>query len=124
MKKKVVVIGGGFAGSYIARKLQGKFDLTLIDNKDYFEFTPSILRTIVEPRHACKIQVLHKYYLSKANIVRGEVTKFNDKAAYIGKRRLEYDYLVICSGSKYNMPIKEQNLVIGILYLEPEQINK
>ena len=35
--KKILVIGGGFAGSYIAKKLEKKFDVTLVDTKDLKE---------------------------------------------------------------------------------------
>ncbi len=56
--KRVVIVGGGFAGAYVARNLEKKFDVVLIDTKDYFEFTPSILRTIINPDHAKKIQAM------------------------------------------------------------------
>lgn len=47
----MVIVGGGFAGACVAQALEPDFRVTLIDNKDYFEFTPSVLRTIVEPNH-------------------------------------------------------------------------
>ena len=65
--KSVVIIGGGFAGAYAAKHLENDFNVTLIDGKDYFEFTPSVLRTIVEPTHIKKIQVLHTHYFQQAN---------------------------------------------------------
>ena len=68
-KKNLVIIGGGFAGSFVAKKLENKFNTVLIDNKDYFEFTPSILRSIVIPRHLKKIQILHRHYLKKSKII-------------------------------------------------------
>jgi apoptosis-inducing factor 2 len=109
--KKLVIIGGGFAGSYIAKKLEGKLDVTLIDNKDYFEFTPSILRTIIDPSHAKKIQTLHSHYLHKSKIVRGKVVNVGDKVVKTTKGEFSYDYLAICSGSHYDSPIKEENIV-------------
>ena len=33
--KKIVIIGGGFAGSHIARNLEDKFEVILIDSKNY-----------------------------------------------------------------------------------------
>src|SRR3989338_3106921 len=95
MKKRVVIIGGGFAGSTAARKLENDFDVTLIDAKDYFEFTPSVLRTLVEPKHIKKIQSLHKNYLIKANIVRGYVKEVNKKYLMVSKNKFPYDYLII-----------------------------
>lgn len=117
--KKVIIIGGGFAGALAAKKLEKeKFSVTLIDAKDYFEFTPSVLRTIVEPEHIKKIQILHRHYLSKTRIIVGEVKKISEKNVIVKpindfQRKLYFDYLVIASGSSYNFPMKEKNLVIS-----------
>lgn len=111
--KKVVVIGGGFAGSLIAKELEQEFDVTLIDSKSYFEFTPGILRTIVEPQHASKIQVQHAHYLKRASIVVGDVTDATPSHVLVGKRKLPFDYLALCSGSSYNAPIKEQHVILA-----------
>ncbi len=112
MKKKLVIIGGGFAGSYIARKLERKFDVTIIDSKDYFEFTPGIIRTIVQPEYIRRIQILHTHYLKRAKVIVDCVTKIDKNHVYLGKSKIEFDYLTICSGSSYNVPFKEQNVVI------------
>ena len=109
--KKIVIIGGGFAGSYAARKLENDFEVTLVDNKDYFEFTPSILRTIVEPEHADKIQALHKEYLKKAKFVFGCVNKIEEKSVFVDNRKYDYDYLIISSGSYYKTPFKEHDII-------------
>src|SRR3989338_5693574 len=84
--KHAVIIGGGFAGSLLARKLESFFKVTLIDTKDYFEFTPGILRTIVEPSHIRKIQVMHSHYLRKARVIRGEVKEVTEKEVFFLKR--------------------------------------
>jgi len=112
MVKKIVVIGGGFAGSLIAKNLEKRFDITLIDTKDYFEFTPGILRTINEPDHIKKIQVMHSKYLKKAKIIIGEVSEASKEFVKVNGEKINFDYLVISSGSRYNGPIKEQNIVI------------
>ncbi|MDO8460552.1 MAG: FAD-dependent oxidoreductase [Nanoarchaeota archaeon] len=112
--KRLVIIGGGFAGTHIAKKLENKFEVTLIDNKDYFEFTPGVLRTIVEPLHIKKIQSLHTNYLKKAKVILGRVTNLTDKEVYSNNKKIPFDYLVICSGSSYNLPFKEKDVVIAI----------
>lgn len=109
--KKIVVIGGGFAGSYITRKLENKFDITFIDSKDYFEFTPGILRTIVEPGHIKKIQVLHTHYLKRAKVIVGCVDIVSKDYIILDNKKIHFDYLVICSGSSYNVPFKEKDIV-------------
>lgn len=110
-QKRVVIIGGGFAGSNAARKLENDFNVTLIDAKDYFEFTPSVLRTIVEPEHIKKIQVLHKDCLNKSVIVKGDVKEATKNYVIVSKTKFPYDYLVICSGSEYNLPMKDESTV-------------
>ncbi|NJO90468.1 MAG: RNA 3'-terminal phosphate cyclase [Chloroflexia bacterium] len=73
------------------------FDVTLIDTKDYFEFTPGILRTIVEPKHARSVQQLHSHYLSRAKIVVGEVKNIskNFTRSYLGVDDHLSDMLVV-----------------------------
>lgn len=108
--KKVVVIGGGFAGATAAKKLRGKCDLTLIDTEDFFEYTPGILRVLVEPEHYKKLHANHKDYLQGSKFVTGHVKKIEkDKVILMNGKKLNYDYLVIASGSNYNSPIKEED---------------
>lgn len=110
--KRLIIIGGGFAGAYIAKELEQEFDVTLFDTKDYFEFTPSVLRTLVEPEHIQKIEVLHSRYLKHATIIREAVTRVLSREIIAGKKCYSFDYLVIASGSRYNSPIKEQDIII------------
>ena len=35
-----MILGGGFAGSQIARDLRGKRRVTVVETKSYFEFVP------------------------------------------------------------------------------------
>ncbi len=113
MMKKVVILGGGFAGSLAAKKLQKDFEVTLIDTKDYFEFTPGILRTIVEPRHIKRVQVLHRHYLKKAHFIKEEVTDILPNEVRTGKKIIPFDYLIIASGSRYNPPIKAKSIILS-----------
>ncbi|GAM19741.1 hypothetical protein SAMD00019534_029160 [Acytostelium subglobosum LB1] len=110
-RKRVVVVGGGFSGSMVAQQLENDFQVTLIDTKDYFEFTPSILRTIVEPTHIKSIQVLHSHYLKHTNVVQKEVTGVHKGEVVLDDRTVPFDYLVLNSGSSYNSPFKESSVV-------------
>jgi apoptosis-inducing factor 2 len=109
--KKLVIIGGGFTGSFIAKNLENEFDVTLIDSKDYFEYTPSVLRCIVEPDYIKKIQVMHDHYLKKAKVINGCVKDLDEKEVIVNEEKIRYDYLIIASGSSYEAPFKEQNIV-------------
>ncbi len=112
-QKRVVVIGGGFCGAMVARKLQKSFEVTLVDTKEYFEYTPGILRTIVHPNHIAKIQSRHETYLPDATIVTGEVSRISKDAAFIGSKKFPFDYLVIAAGSRYTPPIKDTSAFLA-----------
>lgn len=122
--KKVVVIGGGFAGSYVAKKLQRNFEVTLIDDKEYFEFTPSVLKVLINPRLSKKIHLMHKDYLKKTNLIVGNVTGIQNNFVLVKGKKVKFDYLVICSGSKYNLPIKSENVVLASRTSEILNYNK
>ena len=111
--KKLIVTGGGFAVAKISRRLENYFEVTLIDEKEYFEFTPGILRSITNPKHLKKIQINHKDYLKKSKFVLGKVSKIWEDYIFVNKEGIKYDYLVICSGSRYESPIKDRDIVIA-----------
>ncbi len=110
--KRLIIIGGGFSGAYLAKKLQNKFDLTLIDSKEYFEFTPSVLKALVQPKLIPKIQVRHQNYLQKAKLIFDPVQKITQNKVYTEKYTLSFDYLVISSGSSYSLPIKSNEIIL------------
>lgn len=109
--RKIVIVGGGFAGSTAARKLEADFDVTLIDTKDYFEFTPGVLRTIVDPSHLDSIQVRHEDYLRQAKFVHDEVIRVKKDQVQTKDKAFDFDYLLLCCGSSYRLPFKEGDLV-------------
>ncbi|NCO11124.1 hypothetical protein CO038_02910 [Candidatus Pacearchaeota archaeon CG_4_9_14_0_2_um_filter_39_13] len=103
--KKVIIIGGGFAGTQVAKTLESKFQVILIDTKDYFEFTPGILRLAVEPECSKKIRIPHKSYLKKAKVLKGSVNSISGDYVVFGNKKLEFDYLVLATGAKYGLDL-------------------
>jgi hypothetical protein len=55
--KRVVVVGGSFAGRRLERLLSasGHFDVTLVDAKGFWEYHPAACRALVEPSAAARI---------------------------------------------------------------------
>ncbi len=122
MAKKIVIIGGGFAGSEIVRLLDKneKFETTLIDNKNYFEFTPSVVRVIGDPTYTRKIQAFHEHYLKNSKVFIGKAydIKYKEKKVVVKTERgeidFDYDYLIIASGSDYSPPFKDSDIVLPV----------
>lgn len=106
----MVIIGGGFAGTTLAQELESDFDVTLIDSKGYFEFTPGILRTIVEPEHRKKVQAKFDGFLGNTQFIKGSVKHIGKDSVQLQRKKIPFDYLALCAGSRYASPIKEETV--------------
>eukprot|EP01125_Pyxidicula_operculata_P008645 TRINITY_DN2882_c0_g1_i1.p1 TRINITY_DN2882_c0_g1~~TRINITY_DN2882_c0_g1_i1.p1 ORF type:complete len:422 (-),score=46.03 TRINITY_DN2882_c0_g1_i1:246-1511(-) len=107
-KSRVVIVGGGFMGTVVAQELQihNDIDVTLIDKRGFFEYTPSLLRACVFPSHFSDIQVPHEVYLDKSTIIKDSVTKINNDNVEISSGTVPFDYLVLATGSSYVVPLE------------------
>lgn len=107
-KKRIVIIGGGFGGIQLAKKLKGKhFQIVLIDRHNYHTFQPLLYQVAtagLEPDSiAGPLRKLLKQYNDfyfRMATVRQIVPEKNRIETTIGS--LEYDFLVIAAGSKTN----------------------
>ncbi|GJY73374.1 apoptosis-inducing factor homolog A-like protein [Tanacetum coccineum] len=102
-KKRVVVVGGGIAGSLLCKNLlqcHDYFDFTLIDSKEYFEITWANLRSMVEPSFAKRTLINHHEYLPGASIITSDAIGLDEvgQVSTSEGRQISYDYLVIATG--------------------------
>jgi len=116
--KRILILGGGFAGIEVLRQLQKAFqddvsiDITLVSRDNFFLFTPMLPEVssgMIETRHIltpirtfCKRA---KFY--EANVDAIDLKKKHVVIAHaIGKQTrshtLKYDYLVLALGGKTN----------------------
>lgn len=111
MPKKILIVGGGYAGFYTARKLQkwlrrGEAEITVVDPLPYLTyqpFLPEVAAGSVEPRHAVVSQRKH---LKHASVITARVTAINhaEKLATITPEvgepwEFEYDIIVVTAGA-------------------------
>ncbi|KAM3340208.1 hypothetical protein P3S68_030078 [Capsicum galapagoense] len=102
-KKNVVVIGGGVAGSLVAKSLQNEADVFLIDKKEYFEITWASLRSMAEREFAKRSVISHFEYLPHAKIVTSAAVNITDTDVFTTQgSRIRYDYLVVATGHTQN----------------------
>lgn len=106
---KVVIIGGGFGGLRLARKLSNKagFDVLLIDKFNYHQFQPLFYQVATAGLDASNISFpLRKVFQKSKNIqfrmaeVTSILTADNALETSIGK--IQYDQLVIATGADTN----------------------
>ncbi|XP_018444946.1 uncharacterized protein LOC108816881 isoform X2 [Raphanus sativus] len=107
--RRVVVIGGGIAGSLAAKLLQFDADVTLIDPKEYFEITWASLRSMVEPSFAERTVINHKNYFKKGRVVTSPVVDITETDVMTADGDvIGYDYLVIATGHNDLLPKTRQ----------------
>ncbi|MBO1902222.1 FAD-dependent oxidoreductase [Leucobacter weissii] len=111
MSKKVLIVGGGYAGFYTAWKLEkllraGEAEVTIVDPLPYMAylpFLPEVAAGSIEPRHAV---VARRRHLRRTQNIAGKVTGISHagKSATITPNEGEpfefsYDHIVVTTGS-------------------------
>ncbi|EAR24498.1 NADH dehydrogenase, type 2 [marine actinobacterium PHSC20C1] len=108
---KILIVGGGYAGFYTARKLEkwlrrGEAEVTMVDPLPYMTyqpFLPEVAAGSIEPRHAV---VPHRRHLKTTKVITAKVTGINHaaKTATIQPEvgdswEIDYDLVVVTAGA-------------------------
>jgi len=111
-KPRVLLIGGQFTGNFCARDLKKHFHVTVVDAKEYFEYTPGVLRAYVKPCHLDSLTFTLQPVLERSMGVKfiwGEVKSLDGdrKTATIKPifssttDEISFDYCIICAGCNF-----------------------
>lgn len=109
MPKKVVIIGGGFAGVNLAKKLAGNalFDITLVDKNNYNFFPPLLYQVATGYLETSNITYpFRKLFRGKKNFMfrLGELEQVlpEQQQVILSTGAVNYDYLVFATGCETN----------------------
>ncbi|XP_038051094.1 ferroptosis suppressor protein 1-like [Patiria miniata] len=119
-EKHVVVVGGGYGGTVVALKLQGKCKITLIDPKEAFHHCLGALRSCTEDGFARKVFIPYAPAFEE-NFKRGmveEVDPTAKKVKLVGGEEVSYDYLVMATGSMGAFPCRVSGADDTSVYVE------
>ncbi|MFG1906404.1 NAD(P)/FAD-dependent oxidoreductase [Kribbella sp. NPDC048928] len=109
MSPAVVVVGGGYAGTLVAKSLDSDARITLIDPRDAFVNFAGSLRALVRPEWAHNPFFDYGTLLEHGNLIRDTVTSADPAGVTLaGGARVEADYLVLATGSSYAHPVHPQ----------------
>ncbi len=104
--KKVIVLGGGFAGIQAAIALQksNRFDVTLVSDRDYLYLYPISIWVPVRTKEFDDVKVplsqIQKQFGFKVTIDRVQQLVPEEKKVVCKNKAFHYDYLIVALGAE------------------------
>ncbi len=109
MTKKITIIGGGYAGTMLARELDAHADISLIEPRDKWVHNVAMIRALARPELLDEIIMPYEDLLKNGKIVRGRVAAMDGTTAILEDgTEIAGDMTIIATGSSYAAPFKMQ----------------
>lgn len=111
MSAKVIVVGGGYAGTMIAKALDQQAEVTLVDPRDAFVNVSSSMRASVRPEWSDRPFFPFSSLLEHGTVVRALVTAVDSAGVTLDSgARITGDYIVLATGSSYPYPARPRSI--------------
>ena len=109
-RKRIVIVGGGFAGlNFLKHIVNKRYDVTIVDKNNYHSFPPlfyQVASSGLEPGSICfpLRREMRKGRAKGARFHMGDVSEINTVEKYIRTEveKIEYDLLIISAGTTNN----------------------
>src|SRR6202047_1431009 len=99
-KPTVVVVGGGYGGTAVARALDATSDVVLVEPKDAFMHNIAALRALVDPSWLPSIFLPYTGLLTNGRVVRDRAVVVDPhRVVTASGEEISADYVVLASGS-------------------------
>ena len=105
--KRVIIIGGGYAGTMLARSLDPVAEVVLVEPKAAFVRNVAAIRAIVDPSLLDRLILPYDRLLHRGRVVHDRVVAVEDGAVRLATNgSISGDIVVIATGSSYAHPFK------------------
>lgn len=103
----VVVVGGGYGGVAVAKALDERTKVTLVEPRDAFVHNVAALRAAVDPTVAPQIFLPYDRLLTHGEVIRDRVVRVDGTHVELASGTvLQPDFIVLATGSTYPYPAK------------------
>ncbi|RME17708.1 MAG: N-acyl homoserine lactone synthase [Alphaproteobacteria bacterium] len=124
MSKRIVIVGGGPAGTQLARALDDVADVTLIEPRSHFVHAPAMIRTLVTPELLERALIPYGAYLKRGRHLRGKAVAVDEGGVTLDDgSRVEGDVIVIATGSENATPFKPKGADIEAFRAEVARVH-
>ena len=105
--KRIVIVGGGYAGTALARSLDNAADIVLVEPRDRFVHNVAALRAVADPGIFEHAAIPFDRLLKRGRVVRGRAAAVTGRTVTLANGDvLEADAVVTATGSRYANPFK------------------
>ena len=110
MVKRVIIVGGGYAGTALSRALDKVAEVRLVEARDRFVHNVAAIRGIVDPSLLDRILLPYDRLLRRGHVWQGVVADASSAGVTLASgEHIEGDIVVVATGSTYASPFKPQH---------------
>ncbi len=100
MTPRIAIIGGGYLGIDLARRLEDVAEVSLIERRSHFVHTAALIRSLVRPEWLDRAILPYDKLLKRGRLVRQAATAVDGAGVTLDSgERIGADYIVIATGS-------------------------
>ena len=105
--KRIIIVGGGYAGTALARALDRAAEILLVEPRDRFVHNVAALRAVAHPELFERASIPYDRLLKQGRIIQGRASAVTGREVTLSNGdRLEADAVVVATGSRYANPFK------------------
>jgi NADH dehydrogenase FAD-containing subunit len=107
--KRVIIVGGGYAGAALSRALDKVAEVQLVHARDRFVHNVAAIRGVVDPTLLGRILIPYDRLLHRGRVRQSMVSGVSGNGVTLADgEQIEGDVIVVATGSRYASPFKPQ----------------
>jgi len=107
MTKRIIIVGGGYVGVQLAKAMDNKADVTLIEPRSHFVHAPAMIRAVVDPQVLDQGLIPYDDLLQNGRVLRARAKSINAAGVTLEDgTEILGDHIVVATGSGNAMPFK------------------